>query len=75
MPEKITFKVPTGFQRRFIGDVRPQIYWGWNVTQKLWIKGVYPGKVINEKTAPVIAPIDGLSQIDPNSLTSTDFNA
>jgi len=75
MPEQITFKVPTGFKRLYIGDVRPQIYWGWNIAQKLWIKGVYPGKVINEKTASVITPIDGLSQIDPNTLASTNSNA
>ena len=68
MPNQETFVVPNRFKRLDIGDIRPQIYWGWNVSQKLWIKGIYPGKPINLKTASVITPIDGVSEVDPNSL-------
>ena len=68
MANEVAIKVPAGFKRLYIGDLRPAIYWGWNVEQKLWIRGVYPGKPINEKTAPVVTPIDGKSPVDPNTL-------
>ena len=65
---KVTFSVPKGFKRKYIGDARPPVYWGWNAEQKQWIRGIYPGKIINKKTAPVIGPINPSSEVDPNKL-------